>query len=47
MTQRPNSTQTVFEPALVSALRQNGWWITVYADASMDTEDPRGVAEAR
>lgn len=47
MVQRPNTTQTVLEPALTSALRQNGWWITVYADASMDTEDPRGVAEAR
>ncbi|MCU1438509.1 MAG: hypothetical protein JWP66_1596 [Naasia sp.] len=43
----PNSHATVVLPELSAALRQGGWWITIYTDASMDTEDPRGVDQAR
>ncbi|WP_210505582.1 Vms1/Ankzf1 family peptidyl-tRNA hydrolase [Naasia sp. SYSU D00057] len=32
---------------LGDSLREGGSWITVYTDASMDTSDPRGVAQAR
>ncbi|BDZ47109.1 Vms1/Ankzf1 family peptidyl-tRNA hydrolase [Naasia aerilata] len=32
---------------LVDDLRKPGTWVTVYTDASMDTADPRGVAQAR
>jgi hypothetical protein len=40
-------SDTVLDRSFSDALRAGGWWVTVYADASMDTGDPQGVAAAR
>ncbi|THG32997.1 baeRF2 domain-containing protein [Naasia lichenicola] len=47
MSQGPNSHADTLDRQLIDTLRQGGWWITIYTDASMDSPDPRGVQEAR